>query len=158
MPRGIVRHPLNGDPEDVVLEYSAALPIKRIHRFAVSPDGSQIALSGWSWDGTTSLLVIKDASGVRELARRTQPELIVAQAWSPNGQFVAFTTLRFNQSTPHELWRVPAAGGEATRVGLSIPGATQLNPMAFSPTGSALAYTTGTPLQELWMMENFLPK
>jgi hypothetical protein len=27
--------------------------------------------------------------------------------------------------------------------------------VAISPLGSALAFTTGTPLQELWMMEQF---
>jgi Tol biopolymer transport system component len=156
--RGIVSHPLDGAPEEVLLEYSPAFPIRRIHRFAVSPDGLQLAMSGWSRDGSTSLLLVKDASGVRELARRTDPQLVVVQAWSPDGQYVVFTTARHDQDPPHDLWRVSGAGGDALRVGLSIPGATQNNPMAFSPTGAALAYTTGSPVQELWMMENFLPK
>jgi hypothetical protein len=43
-------------------------------------------------------------------------------------------------------------------LGIAVPGATQINPMAISPAGSALAYTAGTPQSELWMMENFLPR
>jgi hypothetical protein len=82
--------------------------------------------------------------------------MVVVQGWSADGQHVLFTTPNGTKKPPHDLWRVPVWGGSPERLG-AIDGATQINPLAVSPTGSALAFTAGTPTSELWMMESFLP-
>jgi Tol biopolymer transport system component/tRNA A-37 threonylcarbamoyl transferase component Bud32 len=155
--RGLLKHPLGGGRDEVVFAYSPESQVQRIHRFEISPDGLSLAFSAPLRDGTGTVLQVVTAGGQIELARRTYPDVLVVQAWSPDGQFVLFTTLRAGASAPHDLWRVSVWGGSPERLG-SIDGATQINPMAFNPTGSALAYTTGTPLQELWVMENFLTR
>jgi len=156
--KGLVRHPLTARSKDeVVYEYSAESPIRRIHRFEVSPDGHTIALSAFLKDGRGSVLEARTSVGSIELARRTQPEIVVVQGWSPDGQFVLFTTLNTTKEPPHDLWRVPVWGGPSERLG-AINGGTQINPIAVNPIGTAIAYTTGSPLQELWMMENALPR
>ena len=156
--KGLVRHLLTaGSKDEVVYEYSAQSPIRRIHRFEVSPDGHTIALSAFLKDAKESVLEVRTSAGSIELARRTQPEIVVVQGWSRDGQFVLFTTLNTTKEPPHDLWRVPVWGGPSERLG-AINGGTQINPIAVNPTGTAIAYTTGSPLQELWMMENALPR
>ncbi|PWT81791.1 MAG: hypothetical protein C5B57_09800 [Blastocatellia bacterium] len=154
---GVVKHSLAGRPDEVVYAYGVDSSVGRIHRFEVSPDGQRLAFSAFLRDGNGSVLRVVTPGGAIELARRMSPEMITVQAWSSDGRFILFTTLRTGAPPPHELWRVPAWGGPPEHL-TSIAGATQLNPMAFNPKGTALAYTTGTPLQELWMMEHFLPK
>ena len=155
--RGLMRHPLTGGVDEPVYPYSLENTVKRIHRFELSPDGLRIAYSGFLRDGTGSVLRVTTPAGEVELARRIFPELVVVQGWSADGQIVLFTTLRTNVAPPHDLWRVSVREGRPERLG-SIDGATQINPMAFNPIRSTLAFTTGTPLNELWMMENFLPR
>ena len=152
---GLVRHPLDGGADVPVYRYSPGERISRVHRFEVSPDGRHIALSAFLRGGGTVLEIVS-AGGEVELARRTPPEMLAVQGWSPDGASILFTTLRANAPPPHELWRIPTTGGEPERLG-TINGATQINPVAVSPTGKAIAFTTGTPLNEIWMMEHFLP-
>ena len=155
--KGVVKRSLTDGREEILYAYSPESAVSRIHRFEVSPDGKQLAFSGFLRDKTGTSLQIVTAGGSIELARRTAPEMITVQAWSADNQFILFTTLRTGAPPPHELWRVPVSGGPPERLG-SIAGATQINPVAFNPKGWALAYTAGTPLQEIWMMENFLPR
>jgi len=152
---GLVRHPLDGSADVPVYRYSPGARINRVHRFEVSPDGQHIALSAFLRGGGTVLEVVS-AGGEVELARRTPPEMLTVQGWSPDGASILYTTLRTNAPPPHELWRMAITGGEPERLG-AINGATQINPVAVSPTGKAIAFTTGTPLNEIWMMEHFLP-
>jgi Tol biopolymer transport system component len=126
-------------------------------RFEVSPDGRAIVFSAFLRDRSGTIMQVMTPAGPVELARRKQPEMLVVQGWSPDSKYVVFTIARTNAPPPHDLWRVPAWGGTPEHLG-TINGATQINPMAISPLGSALAYTTGTPLQELWIMEHFLPQ
>ncbi len=154
--QGLVSHPLTGGPDEVVYPYSRQNLVRRIHRFELSPDGLRLAYSGFLRDGSGSVLRVVTSGGEVELARRTSPESVVVQGWSQDGQFVLFTTLRTDSPPPHDLWRVSVREGRPERLG-PIAGATQINPIAFNPIRSALAFTTGTPLNELWMMEKFLP-
>jgi hypothetical protein len=155
--KGLFRHRLTGGADALVYAYSPQSAIRRIHRFEVAPDGSRIALSANLKDGVGTVLTVVIGDDSLELARRTEPERLVVQGWSPDGQFVLFTTFNTNGKSPHEVWRIPASGGKPERLG-TIDGATQINPVAVSPTGATLAYTTGTPLNELWILKDFLPR
>jgi len=124
-------------------------------KVSVSPDGHRLALSGQLRGGT--VLAVVSPGGEVELVRRSPPEMLTVQGWAPDGLSIFYTTLRADAPAPHELWRVALAGGEPTRLG-TVNGATQINPIAVSPTGRAIAFTTGTPLNEVWKMGHFLPE
>lgn len=56
-----------------------------------------------------------------------------------------------------ELWRVPVAGGEPQKTGLSME---RMLCVAPHPDGRRIALDTGRPDDppgELWVLENFLP-
>ena len=56
-----------------------------------------------------------------------------------------------------ELWRIPIAGGEPQRTGLSVEG---IGIVAPHPDGRRIAFDTGNrggSPNELWVLENFLP-
>lgn len=155
--KGLFRHSLTGGPDALLYSYSPLNPIQRIHRFEIAPNGSSIAVSAFLKDKVGTVLEVITGGHSIELARRTEPEGLVVQGWSPDGQFVLFTTFRMTGKPPHEVWRIPASGGTPERLG-TINGATQINPVALSPSGTALAFTSGTPLNELWTLRDFLPR
>ena len=73
-------------------------------------------------------------NGEVELARRRFPESIVVQAWSQDGQYVLFTTLRTDSPPPHDLWRVSVREGRPERLG---PIASPMSARAaFTPPGA----------------------
>jgi len=54
-----------------------------------------------------------------------------------------------------ELWRIPAEGGEAQNLGLSMD---RLVITSINPDGKHIAYMSGSYSGEVWVMENFLPE
>ena len=94
-----------------------------------SRDGRHIVFEG------VGKLWIQDAAGGEP--RRLTPGSFVgfeyAPAWSPNGTEIAFTT--FDWAEGGHLWRIPADGGEPTRV--SDRPAEYMNPV-WSPDGSEI--------------------
>ena len=53
-----------------------------------------------------------------------------------------------------ELWRIPAAGGPAEKLGLTLD---DMGSLALSPDGRRLAFMQGADRTGLWMLQNFLP-
>jgi Tol biopolymer transport system component len=155
--RGIIRHPLDGGAETVILGYDELPGIQRIRRFEADHGGTRAAFSAHRENNFTSI-VVDAKSDRREVVRAAPPESLSFQGWSADDRYLVFTRFHTGPGQPHELWRVPAVGGAPERVGLTIHAATALNPVALSPSGTALAYTGGMPSSQLWMMDHFLQK
>lgn len=66
--------------------------------------------------------------------------------------FLLFAKLN---SGVYEFWRVSFDGKQSESLGLTIKGIDHLNAR---PDGKQLAFTGGESTQEIWVMENFLPK
>ena len=68
----------------------------KLHGVAMSPDGEHIAIGGWTgqlWDKSNSIYIFHRSSG-RLIKRITElPETIANLAYSPDGRFLAATTL-----------------------------------------------------------------
>jgi len=154
--RGIVTHPLDGGDERVVLS-KGQIPFEGgLNTFGYTRDGERLAFTAWSRQ--TSLNVVEPNGVVRELVTAEPPHVVNFQAWFPQGDYLLYSRYTGGTHDPHELWRVAVSGGSPQRLGLSINSFTGINTVALSPTGTALAYTSGYIQNQLWMMENFLSK
>lgn len=129
-------------------------------RFALSPDGRQLAWTAEEEDTKSVVLkvVAIDGETPRELARVQPPDYISRLEWVPDGSRILFEKLRDKTA----LWQVPAWGGVPRETGLAAPGGTgeHLFPR-MHPDGRRIAFTSasGAPfVQGVWVMENFLPK
>ena len=93
----------------------------------------------------------------REVFRPAVPfgtgELRQALAWTPDQRFLLFV------NDDGALWKVPALGGEAEKVGISMGLMGLIKSPAVRPDGKQIVFsaTTGGGTREVWALENFLP-
>jgi tricorn protease len=103
-----------------------------------SPDGSVIAFTG-EYDGNTDVFTIPAKGGVpHRVTYHPAPD--VAVGWTQDGKRILFRSARSAVSRYTQLFSVPAAGGEATRLPLPMAYQGQL-----SPDGSHIAYSPLPP-------------
>jgi tricorn protease len=109
----------------------------------LSPDGSQVAFTG-VYDTNVDVYVVPAAGG--EPRRLTyHPGIDTAVGWTPDGKDVLFSSNRASATDPNKLFTVPAAGGFAKELPLSM-GETG----SFSPDGSHLAYVPNFRWEPFW--------
>jgi dipeptidyl aminopeptidase/acylaminoacyl peptidase len=77
-----------------------------------SPDGQRIAF-GSNMEGKNIDVYVIRASGGKPIRLTTDPAEDDAPSWSRDGNWIYFASQRTDQ---YEVWKVPAAGGEAVRV------------------------------------------
>ena len=100
---------------------------------AWSPDGTKIAFAS-ARDGGSHIFVMNlDGTGVKRLTSGSKSD--DHPSWSPDGKSIVF-------AREGALFRMPAAGGPATRV-VKAPGAAA-NPV-YSPDGTQIAYDYREP-------------
>lgn len=132
---------------------------KEIYRFpktngpfwlASSPDGQQLAVRA---EGKIRILS-RNGSESREL---TEADSGTVLAWMPDGKHILYGMSQDGSHNVVELWRIPAAGGEPQKAGLSMP---QLMLLRVSPDGKKIAFTASEQpaKSEVWVIENFLPE
>jgi len=127
-----------------------------IYGLRLSSDGRQLAFFFTSpGSDTTGVLKIISSAGepIREIGLNDKqfPSTTATLAWRPDGRYLVFGTSAEGQKI--ELWSVPVAGGPFRKVGISMPGLTNLR---ISPDGQHIAFTAGEFKSEVWVLEHFL--
>jgi Tol biopolymer transport system component len=129
---------------------------RHIHNPAISPDGKKLAYMHESEDET--LLAVMPLTG-------GEPRVILRESrwnggaryntleWTPDQRYLLYVR---EEGTGDSIWRVPAAGGEAVRVGVTMKGSIKAPQM--HPDGKSIFFTTvESRSAEVWVLENFLP-
>jgi Tol biopolymer transport system component len=76
--------------------------------------------------------------------------------WTRDGKSILFIkSISSSKTEKGELWQVPAAGGEPTKIGLSME---FIRHLRLHPDGKRIVFTSEKIVQEVWVMENYLPK
>lgn len=131
-----------------------------INESAVSPDGQRIVFRSYDEPDTMLKTMLVSGGDIREIVRVKKPEFIPGYsglAWTPDGRFVLyFTALQGPQGVEKtELWRVDVGTGERKSFGLTMD---RMRNIALHPDGKRIAFDSGMPKIEIWVMENFLSK
>jgi len=124
---------------------------------AVSPDGQWVAFR--EGNDPTMLKVIATSGGnAREVVRIPPPDIIRGAGginWTKDGRFVLYVRASEKPNTPGELWRVSIDGGAPEKLGLSMQ---NLRDTRLHPDGRQIAFTAGEGSDEVWVLENLLPR
>ena len=129
---------------------------------AVSPDSKQLAYLVSVRPGASSYLgVIPTAGGASREVFRGAPWMdgsrYGALTWTPDQRYLMFVRGGVGNSSPNVAWRVPVTGGPAEQIGVSMNG--RIKVPQVHPDGRRLVFgMTDTTPNELWTLENFLPK
>jgi hypothetical protein len=67
--------------------------------------------------------------------------------WARDGKHLFFACVG-------QMWRISTEGGEPEPIGLKPNGSDEF---AVHPDGRRIAFLSGEPKHEIWVMENFLP-
>jgi Tol biopolymer transport system component len=125
----------------------------QIFRMDISPDGKQLVFYEGKDD---ALKIISVDGGQPRVLLKLEDGAVNSMAWSADGRDVFFSkTLEGTKNGKCELWRIPIEGGKPEKFDLAVDGLIDLN---IHPEGSLLAFTLLHVADEVWVMENFLPK
>jgi Tol biopolymer transport system component len=109
--------------------------------------------------GATTIEVRNSDGTTRELLRARPDENFDFVEWVPDGSALIFTRHTFARGSDKapqwpSLWRLDVRTLMARPMGLSVD---SLRDVTVSPDGTQIAFTTGSPTQELWILEHYLP-
>ena len=128
-----------------------------VGEFALSPDGTQIAIAGeiraTDQPPLVGIGVLPAAGGTPKFVHRpseppsraARPEVGAVQ-WSADGRHLLFV----RGKDLNEIWRLPVAGGDPQPTGVTLD---QISSIVLSPDGRHLAIAAGQIKLELWSLE-----
>ena len=148
----IIRHDLETGQEEELYRKEAPPDIGST---TVSPDGKYVSFitSDFTFDFIRRIMPVAGHE-TRDLLKDKFGSF-AKHVWTPDGKTILF--LRRTNGTKEEkreLWQVPSEGGESSKVEFNM----DLNDLRLHPDGRRIAFTSGKTTNELWVMENFLPK
>ncbi len=125
--------------------------------FAIAPSG-RIAFVKRSPGTGTSIALLGSDGDVQDLLVNTPGEVFAGIAWMPDEASVLFTRTRTDSSLTEQerwpsVWRLEVSTRNLRPLGLAKR---RLRNIAVSPDGRRLAFTTGAPTREPWILEHFL--
>jgi TolB protein len=127
-----------------------------------SPDGLRFALFFREGENERTLKVFPVTGGeVGEVHRfKHSGGWVLDMAWSRDGRYLYFVKKvdQDKDGGPYELWRVPAGGGNAQKIGVT---ANRIGSLNIHPDGKRIIFQSspaGEQAGAVWAMENFLAK
>ena len=129
-----------------------------IGNMTVSPDARYLSFS--SSDGAANqgyvIRIIDLADGRTRDILQGKLDSFAPHIWARDGKSILFIKRPSDsRGEKGELWRVPAAGGEPTKIDLGIEFKGDVD---LSPDERRIIYTSAKLVLEIWAMENFLPQ
>ena len=151
----ILRHDLaTGEEKEV---YRRDVP-PDIGGLLVSPDGQYLSFGTFESENNHVIKIIPIAGGEpRDLftMKSDYPGQSGEYVWIPNGKEILIVKeISSMNKNAYEIWRVPVQGGESEKIGLIKK--RMLLPR-FHPDGKRIVFFTFKSIEEIWVMENFLP-
>jgi Tol biopolymer transport system component len=148
----IKRHVETGQETELLHNYP-------INESAVSPNGQRIVFRSYDKPDITLKTMLVSGGEIREIVRVKNPEWIPGYsglAWTPDGRFVLYFTAGEGPQGVEktELWRVDVGTGERKSFNLTMD---RMRNIALHPDGNRIAFDSGMPKIEIWVMANFLP-
>jgi Tol biopolymer transport system component len=133
--------------------------VRSIQGGSLSPDGRTLAFAdGESARDMTRIATVPTSGGeIREVIREARPEdlgMPSTVSWSSDGRYILFAD-HGDQPNRYSLWRVPAAGGEPSR--MECPWGERplgLFALKFQPEGNRIAFADRGWRGEIWVVEN----
>jgi len=130
-----------------------------VNRSSLSPDGRDLAFGLEEESGFRIVTMPVEGGDLREMLSfeaDQMPSALWSLTWSPDGRHLYYMALYEN--APHQLWRLPVAGGPPQKIlevdpALNIP----VN-LSFHPDGRRFAFDAQKNGAEVWLMEDFLPE
>jgi Tol biopolymer transport system component len=161
----LVRQPLDGGASTDLFRVSGRRFTSLSHA-DVSPDGRQVVFTFErdSGQATTLQVVSTDGGETRQIYQSPPDFDITDVVWSGDGRYILFVESRRGRNErgivvpdrkKTRLMRLPAAGGAAEETGVVMDNIQYLRP---HPDGQRIGFTAGLQTNEVWAMENFLPK
>lgn len=117
------------------------LSLKSVGAARVSPDGKRVAYvvteTDWKADAYVGQLWVADVATGRRTQLTRHPKGVTNPEWSPDGQWVSFTSTR--DGGPPQLWAIRAEAGEPVKL-TNAPNGVQ--GYAWSRDGAQIAWTS----------------
>jgi Periplasmic component of the Tol biopolymer transport system len=122
-----------------------------VRGLTLSPDGRQLAMLVAHHEKKSMGIDVMSVHGgePREIVSLPGGTL---HEWTPDSSHIVFVR---NNASGTDLWRIPAAGGEATKIAEGIT--PKFRRLLIHPDGRQVAFNAGETKAEIWVMENFLP-
>jgi Tol biopolymer transport system component len=130
-----------------------------LHALALSPDEQMFAFAEGEWPANMKLNTLPIKGGksqtLHTFGKDEWPRTIV---WTPDGRYILFSKGEEGSEENKEkfsLWRISPEGGEPKELGLNT---SEISHLRIHPDGQHIAFHSGNRTEEIWVMENFLPK
>jgi Tol biopolymer transport system component len=148
----IIRHDLETSQEKELYRKEAPPDISST---TVSPNGKYVSFSTSDFPLDHVIRIIPAAGGETRDMLKGKLGSFTNHVWTPDGKTILFGKRTAGTKVEKgELWQVPYEGGEPRKIEIKMG----LNDLRLHPDGRRIAFTSGKTTNELWVMENFLPK
>jgi dipeptidyl aminopeptidase/acylaminoacyl peptidase len=104
----------------------------------------------------TLLLIPSGGGDAKELMRRSDPQVPVVYAWSPDSKSIFARVVSGGDKA--QLWRVTLDGNPPVKLEGTVE--SKIGVARLHPDGGQIAFQVNDPPKpsEVWVTENFLPK